>query len=76
MACNRPNPQVHHRFIPHKVLQYGVDSIFQRGSQLLAIFFMQLGGKSSLGKNSERKPIYYPFGGVLCSPKDYGGSLG
>jgi hypothetical protein len=47
MACNRPNPQVHHWFIPHKVLQYVVDSIFTRGSQLLAIFFMQLGGQPS-----------------------------
>jgi hypothetical protein len=29
---------------PHKVLHYGLDSILPRGSQLLAIFFMQLGG--------------------------------
>ena len=44
MAYNRPDPQVHHWWIPHKVLQLGVDSIFIRVSQLLAIFFMQLGG--------------------------------
>ena len=44
MAYNRPDPQVHHWLIPHKLLQCGLDSIFIRVSQLSAIFFMQLGG--------------------------------
>jgi hypothetical protein len=44
MAYNRPEPQVHHWLIPHKLLQCGLDSIFIRVSQLSAIFFMQLGG--------------------------------
>jgi hypothetical protein len=44
MAYNRPDPQVHHWLIPHKLLQCGLDSIFIRVSQLSAIFFMQLKG--------------------------------
>jgi hypothetical protein len=44
MAYNRPDPQVHHWLIPHKLLQCGLDSIFIRVSQLSAIFYMQLGG--------------------------------
>jgi hypothetical protein len=45
MAYNRPNPQVHHRFIPRKTLQCGVVSILIRFYQLLAIFFMQPWGE-------------------------------
>jgi hypothetical protein len=48
MTYNRPDPQVHHWLIPHKLLQCGLDSIFIRVSQLSAIFFMQLGGKFQL----------------------------
>ena len=44
MAYNRFEPQVHHLCIPHKLLQCGSDSLFTKVSQLLAIFFMQLGG--------------------------------
>ena len=44
MTYNQLDPQVHHRFIPHKVIQYGVDYILTRVSKLLAIFFMQLVG--------------------------------
>jgi hypothetical protein len=45
MAYNRPDPQVHHWLIPHKVLQCSLDSISIRVSKRLAIFFMQLGGQ-------------------------------
>jgi hypothetical protein len=55
MAYNRLDPQVHHWLIPHKLLQCGLDSIFIRVSQLLAIFFMQLGGIIEIGYHVPRK---------------------
>jgi hypothetical protein len=48
MACNRPDPHVHHWLIPHRLLQCGLSSIFIGASQLSAIFFMQLGGMVSI----------------------------
>jgi hypothetical protein len=41
MAWNRPDPQVHHGFIPRKVLQCGIALTPIGVCQPFAIFFMQ-----------------------------------
>jgi hypothetical protein len=62
MAYNRPDPQVHHWLIPHKLLQCGLDSICIRVSQLLAIFFMQLGGEIIFARTLSTSNIMYCYG--------------
>jgi hypothetical protein len=44
MAYNRPDPQVHHWFIPQLYLWHAVNLMLTRIFTLFAIFFMQLWG--------------------------------
>jgi hypothetical protein len=48
MAYNRPDPQVHHWFIPQTYLWHAVNSMLPTVFSLFAIFFMQLWGGASL----------------------------
>jgi hypothetical protein len=50
MAYNRPDPQVHHWFIPRTYPQHAVNSMLTGVFSLFAIFFMQLWGKNESGK--------------------------
>ncbi len=61
MAYNRPDPQVHHWFIPRTYLQHAVNLMLTSVFSLFAIFFMQLWGKFPAASRNVSNQILAPI---------------